>query len=383
MFTTSDAPPGPGRGIALMRALSLLFAAAVAFATLYPLVDWRLRTQGALAFLFEGLPRYWTWFDVLSNAFAYGVLALLLTLGWLARATPRAAFLAVTAACALMSLGLEAAQTYLPARVPSLLDWIANTLGGAGGAWLGAMLNRAAQRPGRLAAPVRDRWYEQGPPTGWVLLLMWLAAQLVPQRLLFATGHVEPALQRMLDRLQPADTPDLSRLTGWLWGDAAPTGYGVAIEAGVVVCAVCTVGALAFALVQGSRRRLALIAGIAAFAFGLRSIATQLVYGPDAPFAWLTPGAQGGLVVGAVLLYGLETLGPRLRAAAGIATATAGVVLVNLVPDDHYFDSMVAGVQAGQLSNLHGLLRVVSFVWPALAVAWFSRRAGPSGSRSL
>ena len=383
MFTTSDASPGPDRGTALMRALSLLFAAAVAFATLYPLIDWRLRAQGALSFLLEGLPRYWTWFDVLSNAFAYGVLALLLTLGWLTRATPPAAFVAVTAACSLMSLGLEAAQTYLPARVPSLLDWIANTAGGAGGAWLGATLNRAAQRPGRPAVPVRERWYEQGPPSGWVLLLLWLSAQLVPQRLLFATGHAEPALQRLLAWLQPADTPDLSRLTGRLWGDAAPTGYGVAIEAGVVVCAVCTVGALAFALVSDPRRRLALIAGIALFAFGLRSIATQMVYGPDAPLAWLTPGAQGGLVVGAVLLYGLETLGPRLRASAGVVTAVAGVVLVNLVPDDHYFDTMSAGVQAGQLSNLHGLLRGVSLVWPALAVVWFSRRALRPGSRSL
>jgi VanZ family protein len=383
MFTTSAAPSGPGRGTALMRALSLLFAGAVAFATLYPLVDWRLRAQGAFAFLLEGLPRYWTWFDVLSNAFAYGVLGLLLTLGWLTRATPPAAFASVTLACSLMSLGLEAAQTYLPARVPSLLDWIANTLGGAAGAWLGATLNRAAQRSERLAVPVRELWYEQGPPTGWVLLLLWLAAQLVPQRLLFATGHVEPALQRMLDRLQPADRPDLSRLVGWLWGEAAPTGYGVAIEAGVVVCAVCTVGAIAFALVQGSRRRLALIAGIALFAFGLRSLATQMVYGPGAPFAWLTPGAQGGLVVGAVLLYGLETLGPRLRAAAGVATAAAGVALVNLVPDDQYFDSMVATVQVGQLSNLHGLLRIVSFVWPLLAIVWFSRRTGRAGLRSL
>jgi hypothetical protein len=187
----------------------------------------------------------------------------------------------------------------------------------------------------------------------------------------------------MLDRLNHAEGPDLSRLAGRLWGGVAPTGYGVAIEAGVVVCAVCTVGAIAFALVQGSRRRLALIAGIALFAFGLRSLATQMVYGPGAPFAWLTPGAQGGLVVGAVLLYGLETLGPRLRAAAGVATAAAGVALVNLVPDDQYFDSMVATVQVGQLSNLHGLLRIVSFVWPLLAIVWFSRRTGRAGLRSL
>jgi VanZ family protein len=384
MFTTIDAPPAPRRGTALMRALSLAFAAAVASATLYPLLDWRLRHASTFSFLWEGLPRWWTWFDVLSNAIAYGVLALLLTLGWLGRARPLPAFASVTVACSLLSLGLEGAQSWLPARVPSLLDWLANTAGAAGGAWLGTMLNRSARRERgeRVAVPVREAWYEQGPPTGWVLLLLWLAAQLVPQRLLFATGHVEPALQRMLDALQLPDAPDLSAVTDALWGGPAPTGFGVAIEAASVMCAVCTVGALAFALVSGPRRRVALVAGIAVVAFGLRSIATQMVYGSNAPLAWLTPGAQGGLVVGTVLLYGLETLGPRTRAAVAMGTAVAGWVLVNVAPEDRYFETMAAGLQAGQLSNLHGLLRLVSFCWPLLAVIWFWGRAGGARPRA-
>jgi VanZ family protein len=383
MFTTTDAPPQPPRTTALMRALSLLFVAAVAFATLYPLNEWRLHAPGAMAFLTGGLPRWWTWFDVLSNVLAYLVLGLLLTLGWLARLRPVGAVVVATLACAAMSLALEAAQSYLPARVPSLLDWIANTGGGLAGAWLGATLNRAGQQPERIAVPTPDRWYEQAPPGGWVLLLLWLAVQLVPQRLLFATGHVEPALQRLLDDLLPGDAPDLSHLTDALWGDTAPTGYGVAIEAAAVVCAVCVVGSIAFSLVQGSRRRLALLAGIAVVAFGLRSIATQTVYGMGAPFAWLTPGAQGGLVVGAALLYGLETLGPRTRAAAAVLLLTVGTLLVNLAPEDRYFETTLAGMQAGQLVNLQGLLRTVSLVWPLLAIVWFWRRARRRGTRSL
>lgn len=383
MLPHYDAPPSPRRGVALMRALGLAFVAAVAFATLYPLVDWRLRTAGPFAFLLEGLPRYWTWFDVLSNAIAYGMLALLLALGWLGTLRPAVAFVVAAAIGSLLSLSLEAAQSYLPARVPSLLDWLSNSGGAVLGAWLGATLDRAVERGERVAVPVRDRWYEQGPPMGWVLLLLWLSAQLVPQRLLFATGHVEPALQRLLDALDLVDTPDLSRAVEWLWGGPAPTGYGVAIEAAAVMCAVCAVGALAFALVQGSRRRLALVAGVALLAFALRSIATQMVYGPAAPFAWLTPGAQGGLVVGTALLYGLETLGPRARATLGLLAATGGWLLVNLTPEDRYFDTMVAGMQAGQLSNLHGVLRAVSFVWPMLAIVWFLRRAGRAGARSL
>lgn len=374
MFTTPLASPGPQRATALVRALSILFAAAVAFATLYPLVDWRPRGTSSFAFLLGGLPRYWTWFDVLSNMLAYGVLALLLSIAWLAGARPWIAFVVVTVASSLLSLSLEAAQSWLPARVPSLLDWLANTAGAAGGAWLGATLNRAAQRGGRVVLPVRDRWFEQGPPMGWVLLLLWLSAQLVPQRLLFATGHVEPVLQRLLGRLLGPEAPDLSRAADRMWGVHAPAGYGVAIEAASVICALCAVGALAFSLVHGSRRRLLLVAGIATVAFGLRSLATQMVYGATAPLAWLTPGAQGGLIVGAVLLYGLETLGPRTRAAFGLAATLVGAVLVNVAPGDPYFDTTVAGLNAGQLSNLHGLLRSVSVAWPMVVIVWFWRR---------
>ncbi|RPH41946.1 MAG: hypothetical protein EHM87_18305 [Burkholderiales bacterium] len=383
MFTTTVASPDPPRTHALVRALSLLFAAAVAFATLYPLADWRPRGGGAFDFLAGGLPRYWTWFDVLSNVLAYGVLALLLSIAWLARARPWVGFVVVTVAGSLLSLSLEAAQSFLPARVPALLDWLANSAGAAAGAWLGATLNRAAQRSERVVLPVRDRWYEQGPPMGWVLLLLWLSAQLVPQRLMFATGHVEPAAQRLLVRLFGPEAPDLSRAVDRLWGAQATAGYGVAVEAAAVLCALIAVGALAFSLVHGPRRRLLLVAGIATVAFGLRSLATQVVYGATAPLAWLTPGAQGGLVVGAVLLYGLETLGPRSRAALGATACVAGAVLVNVAPSDPYFDTMVAGLDAGQLSNVHGLLRAVSLVWPALAIVWFWRGVGRGSGRSL
>lgn len=383
MFTMTDVHHRQHRTVALMRALSLLSIGAVAFVTLYPLTDWRLRMPGAFSFLADGLPRWWTWFDVLSNVLAYVVLGLLLSLGWLGRLGTPLATLLGGLACALLSLGLEASQSYLPNRVPSLLDWFANGAGGVAGAWLGATLNQAAQRADRLAMPVRERWYEQAPPGGWVLLLLWLSAQLVPQRLLFATGDLEPVLQRLVDQMLLSEAPDLSRATESLWGGAASASYGVAIEAAAVMCAVCVVGSLAFALVQGSRRRMVLLAGIALIAFVLRSIATRMVYGPTAPLAWLTPGAQGGLVVGAALLYGLETLGSRTRAVCAVALAAAGMLLVSLAPPDRYFESTVAGLQSGQLLNLHALLRTVSLVWPLLAIVWFWRRAGRKSARSL
>ncbi|MEI6545498.1 MAG: VanZ family protein [Burkholderiales bacterium] len=367
----------------LMRALGAGFVASIVIATLYPLSDWKLHTASAWAFLWQGLPRFWTWFDLLSNLFAYLLLGLLLTLGWLKRARGAMTVGVVGLFCVVLSFALEAAQSFLPGRVPSLLDWIANSLGGVVGSVIGAQLNRSDRRGHRRVIPVAERWFEQGSPAGWVMLLLWISTQLVPQRLLFATGNLRPLLQRLVNTLDLPDSPDLALLTEALWGEAAPAVWGVAIEAAVVVCAVCATGSIAFALVRASQRRLIVLLITALAAFGLRSIAMQGVYGSDEAFAWLTPGAQGGLLVGAIALYGLETLSPRARATIALTLLAIGTLLVNLAPPDRYFEDALAGFSSGRLVNLQGLLRLIALAWPLIAMAWFWRRTGRSARRSL
>jgi VanZ family protein len=367
----------------LMRALGAGFVASIIVATLYPLSDWKLHASSAWAFLWQGLPRFWTWFDLLSNLLAYLLLGLLLTLGWLKRAPGATAVGVVGLFCVALSFGLEAAQSFLPGRVPSLLDWIANSLGALIGSWIGAHLNRSDRTGRRRVLPVAERWFEQGPPFGWVLLLLWISTQLVPQRLLFATGNLRPLLQRLIDALELPDPPDLTLLTEALWYESAPAVWGVAIEAAVVVCAVCATGSIAFTLVRGSRRRLIVLLSTAIAALGLRSVAMQGVYGPGDALAWLTPGAQGGLLVGTAILYGLETLSPRARATIALTLLAVGTLLVNLAPPDRYFEDALAGFSSGRLANLQGLLRLIALVWPLIALAWFWRRTGRRAGRSL
>lgn len=367
----------------LMRALGVGLVASIVIATLYPLSDWKLHTAGAWAFLWQGLPRFWTWFDLLGNLIAYLLLGLLLPLGWLKRAQGAMAVGVVGLFCVALSFALEAAQSFLPGRVPSVLDWIANSLGGVVGSMIGAQLNRSDRRVHRRVIPVADRWFEQGSPAGWVMLLLWISTQLVPQRLLFATGNLRPLLQRLVNSLDLPDPLDLAQLTEALWGEAAPAAWGVAIEAAVVVCAVCATGSIAFALVRASQLRLIVLLSTAIAAFGLHSIAMQGVYGSDEAFAWLTPGAQGGLLVGAIALYGLETLSPRARATIALTLLAIGTLLVNLAPPDRYFEDTLAGFSSGRLINLQGLLRVIALVWPLIAMAWFWQRTDRSARRSL
>ena len=63
--------------------LALLFAAMILYASLYPFEGWRWPGSPLWSFLWAPLPRYWTWFDVLSNLVGYAPLGFLLALGLL------------------------------------------------------------------------------------------------------------------------------------------------------------------------------------------------------------------------------------------------------------------------------------------------------------
>ncbi|UCE31081.1 MAG: VanZ family protein, partial [Burkholderiales bacterium] len=101
------------------------------FVTLNPFTDWRDIGIAPWVFLAEPWPRYWTWFDLLTNAAAYAPLGLLGALAVYPGLRGLAAFALVTAVASALSLSLEALQTYLPTRIASWPDCLANSLGAA------------------------------------------------------------------------------------------------------------------------------------------------------------------------------------------------------------------------------------------------------------
>jgi VanZ family protein len=112
--------------------------------------DAGLSARDILEQRFEGMASVWrvTWWDIWTNILLY------VPLGWLLVRLPSiaprhrsVALIAVMASAALLSLGIELAQTLLP-RLPSLVDIACNTLG----AVLGGLV-------GLLAYPAWRDWY--------------------------------------------------------------------------------------------------------------------------------------------------------------------------------------------------------------------------------
>jgi len=337
---------------ALSRFLLVIYVLLIAYASLYPLSGWRDPGGSAFAFLAAPWPRYVTAFDLAANILGYFPFGLLCALV-LVRRLPRAAALGAAAGGgALLSLLLEAAQSYVPARIASNVDVLANFAGAAAGALVGVRF----AMPLRNAEPLRRlRALAFAPGAafdlGLALLGLWLFAQLNPASLLFGTG-------------------DLRDLFSGAIGVRHAAELFVLVEAATTAANLAAVALLASAGLREGAPVRSLVAGFVAVALAVKTAAFAILMRAEHVFAWLTPGAQLGLAAGFLLALAALRLPRTARLALAAALLMAATVLVNLAPPNPYFAATLKVWEQGHFLNFNGLTRVVSAAWPFAALVY-------------
>jgi VanZ family protein len=336
----------------LARFLFGLYLLLVAYASLYPLSGWREAAAPALAFLGAPWPRYVTAFDVLANFFGYLPYGLLCVLALQPRIAGTAAVLAAAASGGVLSLALETAQSFLPARIPSNLDVLAN-LSGATAGGLAALRLRPWLAPNGPLSRLRERAFAPGAATdlGLALLGLWLFAQLNPASLLFGAG-------------------DLRDLFAGAVGERHEAEIFVSVEAAVTAANLAAVALLASAVARPQAPQLRIAAALAGVALAVKAFSFAVLMQAEHVLAWLTPGAQLGLAAGALLSLAALWLPVTARLAIAAMLLMAATVLVNLSPPNPYFAATLKVWEQGHFLNFNGLTRFVSASWPFAALGY-------------
>ena len=193
--------------------LAWLYAALIAYASLYPFVPWKVPGVSPFAFLMLPWPRYWTAFDLLANLLGYIPFGALV-FGAIVRSGGRAkpALLAAFALGGAWSLAMEFTQNFLPQRVASNVDFGLNATGTLAGAAVGFWIHVRGGVERWQAA--RDRWFIDRSAGGLALLLLWPIGMLFPLSVPFAQGQVLATLQESIAALL-ADTALAPWVEGW------------------------------------------------------------------------------------------------------------------------------------------------------------------------
>ena len=328
-----------------------LYAALTVYASLYPLEGWRGTGISPFDYFAAPWPRYVTSFDVAANILGYLPYGLLCALALYPRLRGLAAFAVAVTSALVLSLALEAAQSYLPARVANNLDVLCNLAGALCGAGLGVLL-----APQILGGPLK-RWraaafYDgAGIDVGLALLGLWLFTQLNPATLLFAAGDLRDLLAAGPGR---ARTPE----------------FFVTIEAFAAAANLVSVGLLLSALVRPPHSARRMFAALVLAAIAVKVAAFAIVMRAEHVLVWVTPGAEIGLASGIVVAIAAMSLPRVARLALAAVLIMAATVLVNLAPPNPYLAATLKLWQPGHFLNFNGLTRLVSALWAFAALGY-------------
>lgn len=334
--------------------LAAAYLLVIAYASLQPLRDWRVPPEEVLQFLVAAWPRFITLQDVAVNIAAYVPLGLLLSVGCGARYGPARGALAATLAAAALSLFMEAAQMFLPNRIASSVDLLANALGALLGAMAAPLLAPTRALGGTLHA-ARRRLFLDGmtAEVGLVIVFLWLVTQFHPTARLFATGSIRATF----DLPAPfAHTPLLA----------------FSSEAVVVLFNLLGVGLMVIALMRETARPVPVIGALIGAALVVKLFNATVMVQAQSPLAWLTPGILAGLLAGCALLWAGVRLPRRWQLAVSAACIAIATAAINFAPDNpyQYVPPRLLARVPGHFLSFSGIVRALSELWPLLATGF-------------
>ncbi|MDP2370449.1 VanZ family protein [Rhodoferax sp.] len=356
--------------------LAWIYVVLVVYASLYPFSDWRDQGMAPWTFLTAPLPKYWTWFDVLTNVLGYAPLGFLLALSAARTHRVMHGVVAATVAATLLSLLLETMQGYLPVRVPSNVDLALNSMG----AWFGALAASVLERIGVLDrwSRFRARWFVPEARGALVLLALWPAALLFPAAVPFGVGQVFERLEAALAGAL-LDTPFLD----WLplreieLQPLVPLAELVCVMLGLLIPIL-----LGYCVIRKLTHRAWFLIAVILAGLGTSALSAALSWGPEHAWAWFGAPAKAGLSLAVV--SGLALLAAAKRVGIAVLLLALGVYLslINQAPASAYFAQTLQAWEQGRFIRFHGVAQWLGWLWPYAALVYVFTQAWSRETRN-
>ena len=364
MSTLTPAPSDPPlsatrtRIVRADRGALVAYLLMLAYASLNPFFGWRAPE----AFTLFAWPKYVIAFDVVLNIAAYApfgaMLAALLRqrakIGGFRIAHDAQIWLLTVVSSVALSLGFESLQAFLPGRVSSFVDLLANTVGGAAGAAL------VLAAPGRLLVGTWRKWrhlyFSSSNETGWGLILLgsWIFAQLNPAIPFFEAGHI----------VSPFDAANAHPYSPLV---LLPQAVGIMLN----VCGFVLFVAL---LMRPTRTLMLNVILLLAAGLVIKVAMAALMLKAPQMVDWLAPATVIGLTSGLLLAAYFSRLRYRWRAFCATLFVFAGGLMAKITSAYGAFDETLRlfNWPHGQLVNFASLTRWMHETWPLLAVIFLA-----------
>ena len=370
MPSTTPAPARPDPALSDTRARMphadrgalVAYCLMLAYASLNPFFGWRWPE----IFTLFAWPKYVAAFDVALNVAAYVPFGAMLAVSLRQRANldMRSITHSVThniriwlltvATGAALSLAFELLQAFLPGRISSIVDILANAVGTGTGAAL------VLARPGRLLLGAWRQWRRRhflstdAADWGLILLMCWIFAQLNPAIPFFEAGHIA-------DPFDAANAHPYNPLV------LLPQVIGIMLN----VCGFVLFVAL---LMHPTRPVMLNVVLVLAAGFVIKVAMAALMLKAPQMIDWMAPARVIGLTSGLVLATYFSRFRYRWRAFCATLFVFAGGLMAKITSIYGAFDETLRlfNWPYGQLVNFASLTRWMHETWPLIAVIFLT-----------
>jgi VanZ family protein len=364
MTDTED--EAPSRASPVARATLLAYFLLIVYASWFPFSGWRNSGLSPFAFLNMQPQRYWTGFDVMVNVVGYMPFGALLVLSMYPRLRGLWAVLVAALAGVLMSGTMETVQNFLPSRVPSNLDLATNALGCLAGAIVGAYFAPMLLDRSRLYQ-LRQNWFAAHASQGLVLVALWPLAQVYPQSYLFGNGQILPTLSEWLSEWLDSDIDLVAMIRP---GAIMTVEQYWLSETIITACGMTGAALTLLCLTRRTAPKMSLVLFLVGTGLVVKTLASSLFFAPENALAWITPGAEGGFLIGLIMLAGLAFAPQVAQRRLAVVTLVLSLIVVNTIPSNPYFVSTLQAWQQGKFLNFNGAAEFLGMAWPLFAL-WF------------
>ncbi len=339
----------------LRRYLTAGYTLLILYASLLPFIGWHEQGLAFSEVLTAPLRQTYSWLDLIINLAAYLPFGALLALTLRARVSAVWSILLATLGGLMLSTTMEYAQLYLPGRVSSNVDILANTAG----TLLGALLELALVPQTLLAALVRLRqhFFRNGAVVdfGVALVALWMFAQINPSLPMLGNVFISEAHNSPFVPIPPATF-------SWL--------ACVAVALNLLM-----VGCLLLTLLHARRHAIVGLVLILCAVALIKFIAAAILLNSWALLLWLNVGAVVGTAAGLLLVAAISWLPHRLFRWHAAATAGGYIALTQGLMESGRPSSArpLLHWHYGHLLNYNGLSRTILLLFPLLLLAYLWR----------
>src|SRR5688500_2793380 len=334
----------PGLSRRAFISLVAAYAGLIAYGSLFPFTGWQAGSEPAFAFLTHWLPSY-SRADILRNVLAYAPLGLLVALAASSRTVTNRVALAVLAAAAL-SISMEMLQHWIPSRVASVFDVIANVCGSAAGALVAKGITLPPVRQWRMT------WFKPGrlADVGLIVLATWALSQWSPLVPSLEISNLGQGVAPIWWTLRRPETINVMQAAAYAFSI-----LGLALLARTLIMPGKPAFRLFFVFV-------ALVLGYKIVVVG-RQLSLEALIGASAAF---------------VVALALVAQRPRVVVRFGMLFVLAGFVCAELTPGSDVARYPFSWVPFGghRQHPLTGITTILEVLWPAGALAYLARTQG-------